>query len=234
MVKTLIKDLPLLERPRERLLKYGVNNLSNEELLSIVLKTGSKNMSVKELSNNLLKEVGDVTNFKDISINKIIKIKGIGEVKAITLLASIEFGKRVYEEKEEKYIKLDSSKDIYEYIKKDLKYKKQEYFYCLYLDNKKNLIEKKLLFIGTLNNASVHPREIFKYAYIFSATSIIYIHNHPSGDVIPSNDDLSLTKKLVDKLNNNQQINESDVIIILNFGEGNCFYKCLSQFYLNK
>ena len=169
MSNILIKDLPLLERPRERLYKYGVNSLSNEELLSIVLKNGIKNISVKEVSNNLLKELGDITNLRDISINNLIKIKGIGKVKAITLLASIELGKRVYESKDELDIKLDSSNKIYEYIKKDLIYKKQEHFICLYLDPKKNLIEKKLLFIGTLNNASVHPREVFKNAYLLSA-----------------------------------------------------------------
>ncbi len=194
----LIKDLPVLERPRERFLKYGSSNLSNEELLSIVLKNGTKSSSVKELSNNILKELNDITNLKDMTINSLKRIKGIGEVKAITLMASIELGKRVYENKKDKYIKLDSSNSIYEFIKNDLVYKKQEFFYCLYLDTKKFLIEKKLLFIGTLNNASVHPREIFKYAYLLSADSIICIHNHPSGDTLPSKEDIVLTNKLVE------------------------------------
>lgn len=194
----LIKDLPVLERPRERFLKYGSSNLSNEELLSIVLKNGTKSSSVKELSNNILKELNDITNLKDMTINSLKRIKGIGEVKAITLMASIELGKRVYENKKDKYIKLDSSNSIYEFIKNDLVYKKQEFFYCLYLDTKKFLIEKKLLFIGTLNNASVHPREIFKYAYLLSSDSIICIHNHPSGDTLPSKEDILLTNKLVE------------------------------------
>ena len=194
----LIKDLPVLERPRERFLKYGSSNLSNEELLSIVLKNGTKSSSVKELSNNILKELNDITNLKDMTINSLKRIKGIGEVKAITLMASIELGKRVYENKKDKYIKLDSSNSIYEFIKNDLVYKKQEFFYCLYLDTKKFLIEKKLLFIGTLNNASVHPREIFKYAYLLSSDSIICIHNHPSGDTLPSKEDIVLTNKLVE------------------------------------
>lgn len=194
----LIKDLPVLERPRERFLKYGSSNLSNEELLSIILKNGTKSNSVKELSNNILKELNDITNLKDMTINSLKRIKGIGEVKAITLMASIELGKRVYENKKDKYIKLDSSNSIYEFIKNDLVYKKQEFFYCLYLDTKKFLIEKKLLFIGTLNNASVHPREIFKYAYLLSSDSIICIHNHPSGDTLPSKEDIVLTNKLVE------------------------------------
>lgn len=198
MSNTKIKDLPILDRPRERFIRYGASNLNNEELLSIILKTGTKDMNVKELSNNLLKEIKDITNLRDYSINKLIKIKGIKEVKAITLLSSIELGKRVYQNKEELNIKLDTAKKIYDYIKKDLVYKKQEFFYCLFLDNKNNLIEKKLLFIGTLNNANVHPREIFKYACLASATSIICIHNHPSNDVLPSKNDIELTNKLVE------------------------------------
>lgn len=198
MNNIMIKDLPLLERPRERLIKYGADQLSNEEILSIVLKTGVKSNSVKEVSNNLLKEIKDITNLRDISINKLIKINGIGRVKAITLLAAIELGKRVYENKEELNVKLNSSKSIYNYIKKDLIYKKQEYFYCLYLDSQKCLIEKKLLFIGTLNYASVHPREVFKNAFLLSADSIILIHNHPSNDVLPSKEDINLTKKIIE------------------------------------
>ena len=212
-MKILIKDLPISERPRERFIKYGKEYLSNEELLSIVLKTGSKDMSAKELSNCILKEIKDITKMKDMSINNLIKIKGIGKVKAITLLAAIELGRRVHEDKYNYNVKLDTSTKIYEYIKKDLVTKKQEFFYCLYLDNKKRLIEKKLLFIGTLNNASVHPREIFKNAYLLSADSIVCIHNHPSGDVLPSKEDILLTKKLIEigKING---INVIDHIII--------------------
>ena len=215
MSNVLIKDLPLLDRPRERLYRYGPSSLSNEELISIVLKNGYKSKSVKELSDNLLKEIKDVTNLKDISINKLISIKGIGKVKAITLIASIELGKRVYNQKDNINIKLDSSKTIYEYIKNDLLDKKQEYFYCLYLDTKKNLIEKKLLYIGTLNKSIIHPREIFKYAYLLSADSIICIHNHPTGDVLPSKEDFIITEKLVE-IGKISSINVIDHIIIGN------------------
>lgn len=215
MSNVLIKDLPLLDRPRERLYIYGSSSLSNEELLSIVLKSGYKSKSVKELSETLLKEIDDITNLKDISINKLISIKGIGKVKAITLIASIELGKRVYEQKDLIKVKLDSSKIIYDYIKSDLMFKKQEYFYCLYLDTKKYLIDKKLLYIGTLNKSIVHPREVFKYAYLLSADSIICIHNHPTGDTIPSKDDIILTNKLkeIGKING---INVIDHIIVGN------------------
>ncbi|MBQ1496569.1 MAG: DNA repair protein RadC [Bacilli bacterium] len=215
MNKVMMKDIPLLERPRERFIKYGAEYLSNEEILSIVLKTGSKSMNVKELSSNILKEVKDIRNLKDYPLNRLIKINGIKEVKAVTLLASIELGKRVYEEKDELYIRLDNSKKVYDYIKKDLINKKQEYFYSIYLDSKKNLIEKKLLFIGTLNKANVHPREIFKYACLLSSDSIVIVHNHPSNDVLPSKEDLILTKNLVD-IGKTIGINVIDHIIVGN------------------
>ena len=113
---------------------------------------------------------------------------------------------------------MDSPNKIYEYIKNELEDKVQEYFYALYLDSKKNLIDKKLLFIGTLNRSIVHPREIFKYAYLLSASSIICVHNHPSGDTLPSKEDISITKNLIE-IGKIQGINIVDHIII-----GNNYY----------
>ena len=190
------KKIPSMDKPRERLVKYGAENLSNEELISIIIKTGSKKYSVKEVALKLLEQIGDISKLKDIGINSITKIDGIGRDKAIELKAAIELGKRVYVNKTDnnKYIKVSS--DVYEYIKEDVVLKKQEYFYCLYLDTKNKLIAKKCLFIGTLNNSTVHPREIFKEAYLLSANKIICIHNHPSGDVTPSKEDINITRKI--------------------------------------
>lgn len=193
-----IKDIPKNERPRERLIKYGVENLSNEELLSIIIKTGTKDYSSKAISQILLNEIKDIKNLKDITLNKLTNIKGIGKVKAIELLASIELGKRVFEEEKKAQIKLNNSSLIYEYFKDKLKNEKQENFYAIYLDSKSNLISYKLLFKGTLNSSCVHPREIFKYAHLESAYSIIVIHNHPSGDPTPSKEDEKTTKSLIE------------------------------------
>lgn len=204
MNEVLIKDIPISERPRERLIEYGVDSLSNEELLSIILKTGTKNNSVKKLSINILQKYNNITNLKDININDIMKINGIGKVKAIELIASIELGKRVYTNAYKEKIKISNSYDIYTYFKTKLKDKKQEYFYVLYLDNKNKIIENKLLYVGTINKSVVHPREIFKNAYLNSASYIVCIHNHPSGDPHPSKEDILLTKNLkeIGKLNN--------------------------------
>lgn len=215
MNKVLIKDIPIEERPRERFIKFGVENLSNEELISIILNSGTKNMSVKELSENILSKLNNISDLKYMTLNNLKSINGVGEVKAIKLLSSIELGKRVYYDKEMIKIKMNNAEKIYEYIKNDLIDKSQEYFYCFYLDSKKNLIDKKLLFIGTLNRSIVHPREIFKYAYLLSASSIVCIHNHPSGDPTPSSEDINLTKSLVE-IGKMQGINVIDHIIIGN------------------
>lgn len=223
MSNILIKNIPEEDRPRERFLKYGVNNLSNCELISIILNSGTKNKSVKELSENILSNLNDISELKNMTLNNLKQIKGIGDIKAITLLSALELGKRVYYEKNISKIKMNSADKIYNYIKDEVSEKKQECFYCLYLDSKKNLIEKKLLFIGTINRSIVHPREIFKHAYLLSASSIICVHNHPSGDPMPSIEDINLTKMLV-KIGKIQGIEIIDHIVI-----GNNYY----SFYEN-
>lgn len=191
------KDLPKEEKPRERLLLYGPDNLSNEELLMIILKTGTKKYSVKELANKLLIEVGGISNLKDITINKLTKIEGIGKIKAIELLAIIELSKRINAPtKELELLSCTSPINIINYFNYLFKDKNQEEFYCLYLDNKKKYLDKQKLFIGSINTSIVHPREIFKKAYLLSASFIICIHNHPSGDATPSLEDIEVTRKL--------------------------------------
>lgn len=194
-----IKEIPKEERPRERLLKEGVDRLSNEELISIILKTGTKDKNVKDISMEILKMVPNITELKSITIPGLKKIKGVGEVKAIELVASIELGKRIFLKKvgNDKN-KMNQPKEIWEKTKYLFYGKKQEYFYCLYLNNKQELIERKLLFMGTINKSVVHPREVFKEAYLLSASNIICMHNHPSGDVNPSREDLHFTRNLVE------------------------------------
>lgn len=194
-----VKDLPISERPRERLEKVGVENLTNEELIAIILKSGNRKKSVKELGMEIIKEADGIDNLKSISKEKLQSIDGIGPIQAYTILSVIELGKRIFLDQSAKSkIVLNSSSLIYDYMKYKLLDQKQEYFYCLYLNNKKELIERKLLFMGTVNRSIVHPREVFKHAYLCSASGIICIHNHPSGDVKPSREDIRLTKSLVE------------------------------------
>jgi len=192
-----IKDIPIEERPRERLMNLGAEKLSNEELLSILLKSGTKNMSVKVLANNILKELDSIKDLKNINLEKLMQIKGIKTAKACELLACIELGKRINQKISNiNQIKIIDSTSVYEYYKNILADKKQEHFYCVYLDTKNKIIKDKLLFVGTINESLVHPREVFKEAYLLSASSIICIHNHPTGNVNPSNNDILITKQL--------------------------------------
>lgn len=194
-----IKDIPIKERPRERLIELGSKNLSNEELLSIILRCGTKNKSAKELSLEILKELKNIENLKDITINKLLSINGIGLSKATLLIAVIELGKRIFlSKKQDDKTSYTNPNVIYENTKYLFDNKKQEYFYCLYFNNKQQLIGQELLFMGTVNKSLVHPREVFKYAYLYSASSIICLHNHPSGDVTPSLEDIKLTNALVE------------------------------------
>ena len=190
------KNIPDSDKPRERLFNYGEENLSNEELIAIILKTGSKKYSVKEVSLRLLENISSIAELRDIGISSLIKIDGIGKVKAIELKAAIELGRRVYFNNNITKIKLNSSFLIYNYFLNIIGNKKQEYFYCVYLDTKGNYLGKKCLFVGTINNSIIHPREIFKEAYLLSANGIICVHNHPSGDSTPSKEDMMVTRKL--------------------------------------
>ena len=202
-----IKDKPLNERPREKLIELGKENLTNSELLSIILKTGLKGENVENISLKLLNKY-NIEELKNISLEELISIKGIGKVKGIELLSCIELGKRIYLKENKKLTKLSNVK--YLFIDKN-----QEYFYCLYFNNKQELINKKLLFIGTINQSITHPREVFKEAYKLSASTIICIHNHPSNDTTPSKADIEFTKNLV-KIGRIQGIPVIDHIIIGN------------------
>ncbi|HOP65984.1 MAG TPA: DNA repair protein RadC [Bacilli bacterium] len=195
----LIKELPNEEKPRERLKNYGVSSLSNEELIAIILRSGTKNISVKEVSQSILKELDNISLIENITINKLLQIKGIGEVKAISLIASIELGKRIYTKQIVKNkIKISCVKDIYNLFKDYFINKTQEEFVVIYLDTKHYLIDYKVLFIGTIDQSIIHPREIFKNAYLMSSSAIICLHNHPSGISNPSNEDIILTKKILE------------------------------------
>ena len=209
-----MKDIQLDLRPRERLKKYGVKSLSSDELLAIILGTGTKEYNVKELASNVINYFDNLNNLENVSIEELKMIKGIGEVKAISILASIEFGKRVLT-KDNKKIKINNNLIIYDLFKYDFINAYQENFVVLLLDNKNNLIKYKTLFIGTISSASVHPREVFKLAVSYSASKIIVLHNHPSGDSNPSNADTILTNKLME-LGNLMGIPVIDHIIIGN------------------
>lgn len=192
-----LKEIPKIDRPRERLINFGAESLSNEELLSILLKTGTKDVSVKELASTILNKIGEINKLSEMNYHVLSSIQGVGSAKACTLLAVVELSKRITRKNASLNNVIIKSADIaFDYFRYIFKDQKQEYFYVIYLDNKKRVIENKLLFKGTLNQSIVHPREVFKSACILSASSIICVHNHPSGNVEPSREDINLTKRL--------------------------------------
>lgn len=190
-----IKEIPINDRPIERLINNGSNVLSNDELLAILLKTGTKEMSAKELGTLILKKI-NINEFKNITFEELISIKGIGNKKAAVIMAAIELSKRMNQKVVNIRNEMSDPLKIYNHYKEILVNEKQEHFYAIYLDIKNKIIKDKLLFIGTINYSMVHPREIFKEAYLIGAISIIIIHNHPSGEVLPSKNDIETTKQL--------------------------------------
>ena len=195
MVK--IKSIPINDRPRERLLHFGGSSLNNEELLSIILGSGNKNKGVKDIASSILSSVKDICDLKNLNYQELIKIDGIGNAKACILLAVFELSKRMNQNIVSlNGIVFNSPDIIFEYFKDKFNLEMQENFYCVYLDSKKRIISSKLLFKGTVDRSLVHPREVFKEAYLLSASSIICVHNHPSGNINPSREDCFLTKML--------------------------------------
>ena len=209
-----LKEMDIDERPRERLLKYGASSLSHTELLAILLNGGTKNYNALSMSSTIIKNINGFYNLKNVTKEILLKEKGIGLVKAVNILAMLEIAKRLYLDKSyKKTIRYNNASVIYNDNKYLFYDKMQEYFYCIYVNSKNEVIERKLLFMGTVNRSLVHPREIFKNAYLTSASGIICIHNHPSGDVTPSMEDIMLTKSL-EEIGRLQNIPIIDHIII--------------------
>lgn len=167
-------------------------------MLAIILRCGTKKYSVKDLARELLKMVSTIEELKQIPYEQLVQMPGIGPAQACNLLATIELGKRIHRPVATlQQVKLNGTKTVYEYYRYQLGEKKQEHFYCIYLDQQKKVIRDKCLFIGTVNRSLIHPREIFKEAYLLSASYLLCIHNHPSGNVIPSKEDIEMTQYLV-------------------------------------
>jgi DNA repair protein RadC len=191
----ILKELPAAERPRERALEKGVSNLSNAELLAILLRTGSKKNSVLETSHMILSKVSKIQDLNYLSFEELKELDGIGITKAITILSAIELGKRI-NQKEKDNISFSEPFEIFTYMK-DVCLLKEEHVFVLYLNVKGKLIEKKLLGIGTINQTLIDSKVIFKWAYKLSSSGFILIHNHPSGDERPSNADLKITVEIL-------------------------------------
>lgn len=196
----MMKDLPAEERPREKLMKRGAQSLSNAELLAILLRTGTQEESVMRVAERILIESGEdgLSGLAHASIESLMKRKGVGEAKAITIAAALELGKRVAAGESQKRVIIHSSDDVAKYMMPRLRYCDREHFYVVLLNTKNHVITAPLISVGTLSESLVHPRELFKEAVNHSASSVILVHNHPSGDPSPSREDILLTKRIAE------------------------------------
>lgn len=195
-----LHDLPADERPRERLVKYGVESLSLQELLSLIFGRGVKGESVVSISQKLIGAFGSLDQLSEASIEELKKIKGLGLAKACQLKACFEISKRLVKEEslnKNKSVIIKSPKDIYPLLKEKIINFHKEYFIVASLDNRNKVINIDTVSIGTLNSSLIHPRETFETAIKNHAAAIIICHNHPSGELKPSEDDLVVTDNLI-------------------------------------
>ena len=197
-----IKDLPNSSRPRERFLKLGPEALSDAELFAILLRTGTrgkkgeKGENVIEMSDRLINEYG-LDKLLDSSLIELQKINGVGPAKAMQILTIAELQKRINQAKTPTS-KITCAKDVFNLFHEKLKDKKEEHFYVLMLDTKNKIIGEQLISKGILDSSIIHPREVFKPAIKNSASKIVLVHNHPSGNPEPSREDLAITEKLLE------------------------------------
>ncbi len=191
-----IKDLPNDSRPRERMLKHGAVSLSDAELMAIILRTGTKNENVVDMSNRLIAEHG-LHKIFDCSLTELQEVKGIGPSKAMQLLAMAELGKR-HAQSKQPVKRITCAQDVFNLFHERLKDEKQEHFYVILLSTKNHIIGEHLVSKGVLDAAILEPREVFRPAIKSATSRIILVHNHPSGDPTPSDEDVEVTKRLIE------------------------------------
>ena len=191
-----IKNLPDEEKPREKLLKYGASKLTEYELIAILLGSGSRKENVLSLSQKLWTFISKYRSISELNINDLLEIEGIGISKASSIMSAIELSKRINTKERLEYFSVNSPKSVADIFMSILRDEMVEHFYVLLLDTKNKIITWDEISKGDLNSSIVHPREVYKFALKWSANSIICLHNHPSGDVSPSVQDIDITNRL--------------------------------------
>lgn len=200
VVKNLSKEIFCSDMPYEKFLKFGPESLSEAELLAVILRTGTKNCSAVSLAEKILslskgKQKG-LNALHHISLSELMEIPGIGEVKAVKIKCIGELSKRMARERAEDELRFDLPSTVASYFMEELRHEEKEMILLLSLDSRLHLIEKYVLSIGTVNASLLSPREVFVRALKCQASSVILLHNHPSGDATPSREDLLVTGKI--------------------------------------
>jgi len=196
---TNIQSMPLAERPREKMLRLGRNELSNAELLAILLRTGSKGESAIMVASNVLGLSNEGIGFLGkCTVEELIEINGIGQSKACQILAAIELGFRLSKHSFTKRGKISTPDDVFKIFEQELRYEAKEKFIAVLLNTKNEITSTEIISIGSINSSIVHPREVFNIAIKKSAAAMVLVHNHPSGDPKPSYEDVKVTDRLVE------------------------------------
>lgn len=191
-----IKDLPEDDRPRERLIKYGAQHLSDAEILAIILRVGNRELTAVDLARSLIRECGGFRGLDGRSVSELCQTSGIGPAKAAQIKAAIELGKRLFLETAQNNGKVGCSEDVFQLMFPYLRDSNREVFKILLLTSRNTIIEEKTLFEGSLTESIVSPREVIKVAINRGAASVVFIHNHPSGNPQPSEEDKRVTRHL--------------------------------------
>ncbi|MFV0381397.1 MAG: RadC family protein [Breznakia sp.] len=191
-----LKEMTISERPREKAFYHGVESLSNVELLAILLRCGSRGKSALDIASEVIAQVDGILHLQTSSILELSKIYGMSKLKAVELHAAFELSKRISFEALRSTVSIDNPLTLSTYLNKKIGFKEQEHFHVLFLNNKNEIICDKTMFIGTLNMSVVHPRDIFKEAMQKNTAKIVISHNHPSGDCIPSEQDILVTSTI--------------------------------------
>ncbi len=186
------------EAPRERLLRQGAQALRSDELLAVILQSGSRTVNVHDLSARVIHEVGGVYGLLEVETEELMRIPGIGAGKALQIAAAVELGRRIAHKPVQTKTQIRSADDAAEYYMDRLRHLKKEHFITLHLDTKHRIIGEDVTSVGSLDASIVHPREIFKLAVKRSASAILCLHNHPSGDPTPSPEDIAVTRRLTE------------------------------------
>ena len=192
-----IKDMPETMRPREKLVARGESVLSDRELLAIVLGSGTVNLSALDVADLLLVEYGGIRSLKELSLEELTRIKGIGPAKAVSIKAAVELGVRIARDVQDKIL-IKSPEDVKDLVMEEMRFFDREHFRAIYLDRKGGVLAVEDISVGGLHSSIVHPREVFKSAVKRNAASLILVHNHPSGDPTPSNEDIEVTRRLIE------------------------------------
>lgn len=196
----LIKDIPQEERPRERLLRYGAQVLSDAELLAVLIRTGTRSESALVLAQRILKGDGGTSGLAYVvnsTVEELSRIKGIGKAKAVQIKAAVELGRRISAYSGRQQVIITSPLDVRDLLMEEMRFLEKEHFKAILLNTKNHVISIEDISVGSLNSSIVHPREVFKPAIRRSSASIILVHNHPSGDPTPSKEDIEVTSRLV-------------------------------------